>query len=289
MYWFSRHLFRWKATIGLLGLDDRIGQKWRRFDRHGYQRRSRYDNVIRSDNMTFNQLIAFHLHCLGLKVMTPQQLDRALYSVCWASIKMFKLASTRNYSKSLAIRIVKQPSMTPWKWNILNAWLWNRCASTHQCRWLRAKSTKMFNWHQRTTLFQLERPLSWEHIKSIDDQVNKNEWLAPCCWSVNWTFLLIQSPDIYANPDVFNPDNFLPERTQNRHYYSFIPFSAGPRSCVGRKYAMLKLKVLLSTILRNYRIKSSLTQDDFKLQADIILKRTDGFRVEIEPRQRVVA
>lgn len=88
---------------------------------------------------------------------------------------------------------------------------------------------------------------------------------------------------------MFNPDNFLPERTQNRHYYSFIPFSAGPRSCVGRKYAMLKLKVLLSTILRNYRIKSSLTQDDFKLQADIILKRTDGFRVEIEPRQRVVA
>lgn len=52
---------------------------------------------------------------------------------------------------------------------------------------------------------------------------------------------------------------------------------------------MLKLKVLLSTILRNYRVKSSLTQDDFKLQADIILKRTDGFRLEIEPRNRVVA
>ena len=52
---------------------------------------------------------------------------------------------------------------------------------------------------------------------------------------------------------------------------------------------MLKLKVLLSTILRNYRVKSSLTEDDFKLQADIILKRTDGFRIEVEPRKRVVA
>jgi len=100
------------------------------------------------------------------------------------------------------------------------------------------------------------------------------------------TFKVHRRADIYPNPEKFDPDNFLPERTQNRHYYSFIPFSAGPRSCVGRKYAMLKLKILLSTILRNYRIKSKLTENDFKLQADIILKRTDGFRIEIEPRKR---
>lgn len=91
--------------------------------------------------------------------------------------------------------------------------------------------------------------------------------------------------DYWENPNDFNPDNFLPENSQKRHYYSFIPFSAGPRSCVGRKYAMLKLKILLSTILRNYKAKSNLTEKDFRLQGDIILKRTDGFRLEIEPRQ----
>lgn len=90
--------------------------------------------------------------------------------------------------------------------------------------------------------------------------------------------------DIYENPRKFDPDNFLPERTQNRNYYSYIPFSAGPRNCVGRKYAMLKLKILLSTICRNYRLLSNLTEADFVLQGDIILKRTDGFRIQIEPR-----
>ncbi|XP_011501501.1 PREDICTED: cytochrome P450 4g15-like [Ceratosolen solmsi marchali] len=92
----------------------------------------------------------------------------------------------------------------------------------------------------------------------------------------------------YANPDVFNPDNFLPENMQDRHYYAYIPFSAGPRSCVGRKYAMLKLKVLISTFLRNYQVFSDLTEKDFKLQVDIILKRSDGFNIKIEPRNKII-
>lgn len=47
------------------------------------------------------------------------------------------------------------------------------------------------------------------------------------------TFKLHRNETIYPNPTKFNPDNFLPERQANRHYYAFVPFSAGPRSCVG--------------------------------------------------------
>lgn len=119
-----------------------------------------------------------------------------------------------------------------------------------------------------------------------DVQLASENYMLPAgCTVVIGTIKIHRRPDIYPNPDVFDPDNFLPERTQSRHYYSFIPFSAGPRSCVGRKYAMIKLKILLSTILRAYRVRSSVPQSDYKLQADIILKRTDGFRLEIEPKR----
>lgn len=100
------------------------------------------------------------------------------------------------------------------------------------------------------------------------------------------TFKLHRMESIYPNPEVYDPDNFLPERQANRHYYAFIPFSAGPRSCVGRKYAMLKLKILLSTILRKYRVISDMKESEFRLQADIILKREEGFQVRLENRQR---
>ncbi|KAI5695213.1 hypothetical protein M8J76_017167 [Diaphorina citri] len=106
------------------------------------------------------------------------------------------------------------------------------------------------------------------------------------CTVVIATVKLHRQPDTYPNPDVYNPDNFLPENCANRHYYSFVPFSAGPRSCVGRKYAMLKLKVILSTILRNFTVHSPTKLEDWKLQADIILKRTDGFKIQLKPRKK---
>ncbi|XP_022828928.1 cytochrome P450 4g15-like [Spodoptera litura] len=121
-----------------------------------------------------------------------------------------------------------------------------------------------------------------------DVKIATNNYVLPAGTTVVvGTLKIHRNPQYYKDPNTFNPDNFLPENTSNRHYYSYIPFSAGPRSCVGRKYALLKLKILLSTILRNYKVTSDVTEDQFALQADIILKRTDGFRLKIQPRQRV--
>lgn len=120
---------------------------------------------------------------------------------------------------------------------------------------------------------------------TVDTKLASGDYMIPANTTVVLGIYKIHHlPEYYKNPEVFNPDNFLPEAMQQRHYYSFIPFSAGPRSCVGRKYALLKLKILLSTLIRTYTFHSDCTEEDFKLQIDIILKRMDGFRLKIEKR-----
>ena len=48
-------------------------------------------------------------------------------------------------------------------------------------------------------------------------------------------FLLHRDPKIFPDPDHFIPERFLPEHCAKRHPYSYLPFSAGPRNCIGQK------------------------------------------------------
>ncbi|KAL3308273.1 Cytochrome P450 4d2 [Cichlidogyrus casuarinus] len=84
--------------------------------------------------------------------------------------------------------------------------------------------------------------------------------------------------------ELFDPERFLdPARdARNKHCFNFIPFSAGPRNCIGRRYAYFVIKAFMAHLLMNFRFKTHLTRDTVKLSLAGTLFAKDGLFVIAE-------
>lgn len=64
-------------------------------------------------------------------------------------------------------------------------------------------------------------------------------------------FALQRRAHLWSDPGRFDPDRFLPENEAKRHKTAFIPFSAGPRTCIGNHFALMEGPLVLATLLRH--------------------------------------
>ncbi|XP_068914668.1 cytochrome P450 4C1-like isoform X2 [Tenebrio molitor] len=95
-----------------------------------------------------------------------------------------------------------------------------------------------------------------------------------------------QNAEVWPDPLKFDPDRFLPEASKNRPRCAFMPFSYGVRNCIGLQYAMVSMLIMLSTILRSYKVTSSIYKriEDIDFQHYVVAKPKKGYYISMEKR-----
>lgn len=73
-------------------------------------------------------------------------------------------------------------------------------------------------------------------------------------------YLLHRHPGHWERPDHFDPERFVPAVAESRHRFAFLPFSAGPRYCIGASFAMAEMTMHLSMVAQRFRLQYAGTE-----------------------------
>ena len=86
-------------------------------------------------------------------------------------------------------------------------------------------------------------------------------------------FQIQRDPAVFQHADTFDPDrHFQKPFVAGNKKNVFMPFSLGPRSCIGSKFAMMELKIFLIKVLRKFTIVSCTRIHELNLAVEIVLK-----------------
>jgi cytochrome P450 len=86
------------------------------------------------------------------------------------------------------------------------------------------------------------------------------------------------APRYWQNPENFDTERFTKANDKLRTPFTFLPFGAGPRGCIGGNYAMLQILMILSDLLRKYDFQLAPGQT-IEARPMVILRPKHGIRM----------
>jgi cytochrome P450 len=96
-------------------------------------------------------------------------------------------------------------------------------------------------------------------------------------------YLLHRHPEFWSEPEEFRPERFAGADAEERHKFAYIPFSVGPRHCIGENLALFEMLGHVSMMSRRFRM-TRVGNDPIELEAQINLRPRSNLMMTVEAR-----
>lgn len=106
-----------------------------------------------------------------------------------------------------------------------------------------------------------------------------------CVWFP--VYALHHDPKYFPDPEKFDPERFNEQNKGNILPYTYLPFGVGPRQCIGNRFALMEIKILMVHLLRKFVIKPN-EKTPIPLvfeKANFALAPVGGWWVSLEKRK----
>ncbi|KAH9509334.1 Cytochrome P450 4F6 [Bulinus truncatus] len=88
---------------------------------------------------------------------------------------------------------------------------------------------------------------------------------------------LHRNPVVWDQPNTFLPERFLAANVKDKDSFSFTPFSAGSRNCIGQNFALNEEKVLIARLMRRYHFEVAPDSPPVQRVAQTVLSSENGY------------
>jgi len=97
-------------------------------------------------------------------------------------------------------------------------------------------------------------------------------------------YYLHRHPDYWDEPEEFKPDRFSPEEVKKRHKFAFIPFSAGPRRCIGDYFSIVEMQIHLGTMTKKFKLEYVADEKGVELDPQVNLRSKNSIMMKLIKR-----